>query len=49
VKRFKCDGAILIYLENNFENGLVQWTNKNGINWVNNHKEKWEKFHERQI
>ncbi|MEF9477155.1 hypothetical protein [Chryseobacterium sp. 1B4] len=36
VKRFKCDGAILIYLENNCESGLARWTNKNGKNWVNN-------------
>ncbi len=36
VKRFKCDGAILIYLENNCENGIARWTNRNGKNWVKN-------------
>ncbi len=35
VKRFQCDGAILIYLESNTEYGFAKWTNPNGRKWVN--------------
>lgn len=34
VKRFKCDGAILLYLEKNCENGIARWTNNSGKKWV---------------
>lgn len=34
-ERFNCDGALLIYLENDNESGLARWTNKNGKKWVN--------------
>ncbi|WP_157885954.1 hypothetical protein [Chryseobacterium glaciei] len=34
-ERFNCDGALLIYLENDNENGLARWANKNGKKWVN--------------
>lgn len=35
VKRFQCDGAILIYLESNTEYGFAKWSNSNGRKWVN--------------
>ena len=36
VKRFNCDGAILLYLEKNHENGIAQWVNNDGKKWVKN-------------
>ncbi|MCI1648789.1 MAG: hypothetical protein LKI39_01005 [Bacteroides sp.] len=35
VKRFKCDGAILIYVESNIEVGFGRWKNADGRKWVN--------------
>ncbi|GEM_PF-1932610 len=34
VKRFNCNGAILIYHENEMEYGLGRWTNSIGKKWV---------------
>lgn len=34
VKRFKCDGAVLIYLDSGTENGLGRWRNSVGKEWV---------------
>lgn len=34
VKRFKCDGAILIYLDGNTEYGFARSTNVHGRKWV---------------
>ncbi|MEZ5013655.1 MAG: hypothetical protein R2794_05135 [Chitinophagales bacterium] len=34
VKRFKCDGALLVYLDSNTEIGLGRWRNSNGKKWV---------------
>ena len=34
VKRFECDGAVLIYMENNVEFGFGKWTNSTGRKWV---------------
>lgn len=36
VKRFGCDGAILLYLDNGEESGLAKWINKEGKTWINN-------------
>lgn len=36
VKRFNCDGAILLYLEKNHENGIARWANNEGKKWVKN-------------
>lgn len=36
VKRFECDGAILIYMESNSEYGFGRWKNKKGKDWVKN-------------
>ena len=36
VKRFNCDGAILLYLEKNHENGIARWANNDGKKWVKN-------------
>ncbi len=33
-KRFECDGAILLYMEDNKEYGFGRWTNKSGQFWV---------------
>jgi hypothetical protein len=35
VKRFKCDGAVLIYLDSFTEFGFANWTNPQGQKWVN--------------
>lgn len=35
VKRFDCDGAVLIYMESNMEYGFGRWKNSNGRKWVN--------------
>lgn len=35
VKRFKCDGAILVYIESNVEVGFGRWRNPDGKKWVN--------------
>lgn len=34
VKRFECDGAVLIYMEANREFGFGRWRNTNGKKWV---------------
>lgn len=34
VKRFECDGAVLIYMESNSEFGFGRWKNKQGKRWV---------------
>lgn len=34
-KRFECDGAVLIYMEDKKEFGFGRWTNPNGRVWVN--------------
>jgi len=34
VKRFECDGAVLIYMESNTEFGFGRWRNKIGKQWV---------------
>ncbi len=36
VKRFKCDGAILIYLDSTTEFGFGRWRNSSGRKWVDN-------------
>lgn len=36
VKRFQCDGAILVYLDSTTECGFGQWRNSLGRKWVNN-------------
>ena len=33
-KRFECDGAVLLYMENKTEFGFGRWSNKNGKVWV---------------
>lgn len=35
IKRFECDGAILIYRDSEIENGFGRWRNANGRKWVN--------------
>ena len=35
VKRFECDGAVLIYMESNTEYGFGRWKNSKGKEWVN--------------
>lgn len=35
VKRFKCDGAVLIYLDEKSEFGFGAWNNSIGKTWVN--------------
>lgn len=35
VKRFECDGAILIYMENQKEFGFGRWNSGDGRRWVN--------------
>lgn len=35
VKRFKCDGAILVYLDSDSEYGFGRWSNSIGRKWVN--------------
>ncbi len=35
VKRFKCDGAILIYSDSGTEVGFARWRNSGGRKWVN--------------
>lgn len=34
IKRFQCDGAILIYCDSNVEYGFGRWKNKEGRTWV---------------
>lgn len=34
VRRFECDGAVLVYLENRTEYGFGRWRNIIGRNWV---------------
>ena len=34
IKRFECDGAVLIYMESNTEYGFGRWKNHQGKNWV---------------
>ena len=34
VKRFECDGAVLIYRDSEIENGFGRWRNANGSKWV---------------
>jgi hypothetical protein len=36
VKRFRCDGAVLVYLDSDTENGLGRWRTSEGRKWVNN-------------
>ena len=36
VKRFECDGAVLVYLDSNSEAGFGRWRNPIGRKWVNN-------------
>lgn len=36
VRRFECDGAILVYLDSNEEFGFGRWCNKKGKYWVKN-------------
>jgi hypothetical protein len=35
VKRFQCDGAVLIYLDSNTEYGFARWRNSLGRKWAN--------------
>lgn len=35
VKRFDCDGAVLIYLDEKMEYGFGRWQNRDGRQWVN--------------
>jgi hypothetical protein len=35
VKRFDCDGAVLIYMESQTEYGFGRWKNSSGREWVN--------------
>jgi hypothetical protein len=35
VKRFDCDGAILIYKDEDMEFGFGRWRNSSGRKWVN--------------
>jgi hypothetical protein len=35
VKRFQCDGAILVYHDSSTEYGFGQWRNAAGRKWVN--------------
>lgn len=34
VRRFQCDGAMLIYLDDDVENWFGRWRNSNGRVWV---------------
>lgn len=34
IKRFDCDGAVLIYMESNTEYGFGRWKNTDGRKWV---------------
>ncbi|MFC5413186.1 hypothetical protein ACFPMF_27970 [Larkinella bovis] len=36
VKRFQCDGAVLMYLDSDIELGFGRWCNTKGQNWVDN-------------
>lgn len=36
VKRFQCDGAVLIYIDSATEFGFGRWRNTLGRKWVNN-------------
>lgn len=36
IKRFECDGAVLIYMESNSEYGFGRWRNRKGKDWVKN-------------
>lgn len=35
VKRFQCDGAVLIYYEGGVEYGFGRWVNSKGRKWIN--------------
>ncbi|RZJ87734.1 MAG: hypothetical protein EOO20_15360 [Chryseobacterium sp.] len=35
VKRFDCDGAILVYKSDDMEAGFGRWSNQSGRKWVN--------------
>ncbi len=35
VKRFECDGAVLIYFDSSIEFGFGRWRNSSGRKWVN--------------
>ncbi len=34
IKRFECDGAVLIYMDSNTEFGFGRWKNQQGKRWV---------------
>jgi hypothetical protein len=34
VRRFECDGAVLVYLDSSTEFGFGRWRNLTGRNWV---------------
>lgn len=36
VRRFQCDGAVLVYLDDSTEYGFGRWHNARGRNWANN-------------
>lgn len=36
VRRFECDGAVLIYLDSATEFGFGRWRNNQGKGWVDN-------------
>lgn len=36
VRRFQCDGAVLVYLDSDEEFGFGRWCNKKGKFWVKN-------------
>ena len=36
VRRFECDGAVLIYLDSDAEFGFGRWVNSAGKSWVDN-------------
>lgn len=36
VKRFECDGAVLVYVEGKTESGLGRWSSPMGKKWVKN-------------
>lgn len=36
VRRFQCDGAVLVYLDSDAEYGFGRWRNSRGRHWVKN-------------
>ncbi len=36
VRRFECDGAVLVYAESDTEFGFGRWANSRGQKWVEN-------------